>query len=73
VPQLDAADQLMDNRQVFLILRLVLVRHAGLLYGEVLDAETIRQGQFSFPAEVADVVMRWLDRQHSRCSWPDVD
>lgn len=60
--QPDAPDQLRENRQVVLILRLVLDRHASLRYGEVLDAQAVSQGRFSSLGELTDAVKEWLDR-----------
>ena len=39
-------DELVDSRQVFLVLRLVLNPQARLHHGELLDAEAICQGRF---------------------------
>ena len=73
VPHSSVTDRLVDHRQAFLVLRLVLDRHARLRYGEVLDADAIRQGRFTSPVELADVVKLWLDQQSTSHLWPDVD
>jgi len=73
VPQSGTTDDLSENHQVVLILRLVLDRRAELRYGEVLDAESGRQGRFESIAGLATMVQQCLERQRVASSWADTD
>ena len=61
--QLSAEEEFAGNREVVLILRFVLDRHAELRYGELLDGHAIRQGRFVSLAELTSAVKTWLERQ----------
>ncbi len=56
-------DELVDSRQVFLVLRLVLDPQAQLHHGELLDAEAICQGRFMTLSGLTELVAHWLERQ----------
>lgn len=51
------------GREVVLVLRLVFDRRMDLRYGELLDAESVRQGRFVGLPDLADAVQQWMDRQ----------
>ena len=61
--RLSTEDELAGNREVVLILRLVLDSYAELRYGELLDGQGIRQGRFVSLTELTSAVKTWLDRQ----------
>jgi hypothetical protein len=65
-------DQLSGNRQVVLILRLVLDRQRQLRHGELLDAEAHLEGRFVGLAGLKVMLDRWLERQQDDAS-PDED
>jgi hypothetical protein len=65
VRSLSPEDKLADNREVVLVIRFVLDRHAELKYGELLDGHAIRQGRFVSLAELTGGVKKWLERQSS--------
>ena len=56
-------DELVDSRQVFLVLRLVLDPQAQLHHGELLDAEAICHGRFMTLSGLTELVAHWLERQ----------
>ena len=61
--RLSTEDELAGNREVVLILHLVLDSYAELRYGELLDGQGIRQGRFVSLTELTSAVKTWLDRQ----------
>jgi hypothetical protein len=63
MPVASPEDQLSGNRQVILILRLVLDRQAQLRHGELLDAEAHLEGRFAGLDGLTETVGRWLARQ----------
>jgi len=63
VKRLSTEDELAGNREVVLILHLVLDSYAELRYGELLDGQGIRQGRFVSLTELTSAVKTWLDRQ----------
>jgi hypothetical protein len=63
VPASIEEDELVDSRQVFLVLRLVLNPQARLHHGELLDAEAICQGRFMTLSGLTELVAHWLERQ----------
>ena len=56
-------DDLIDSKQVILILRLTVDRHARLRHGELLDAGASGQGRFMTLSDMSEAVQQWLDRQ----------
>jgi hypothetical protein len=60
----DVEADLMESRQVVLVLRLTLDGNSQLLYGELLNAEGVGQGRFIDLMNLSNMVMRWLGRQH---------
>ena len=58
----DSEGEIAANREVVLVVRLVLDRHARLQRGELLDAESRSQGRFVTLTELGEVVRRWLSR-----------
>jgi hypothetical protein len=52
-----------DSRNVVLVLRLVLDRHAHLCRGELFDVEATRLGQFVNLTGLAEVIRVWLEQQ----------
>jgi hypothetical protein len=65
VPRPSPDDELTNYRQVVLIIRLVLDRHAQLRHGELLDAAATSQGRFVTLTEMGEAVSRWLRAQRA--------
>jgi hypothetical protein len=59
----DVESELIESRQVVLVLRLTLDRNSRLLYGELLNAEGVGQGRFIDLTHMSKTVKRWLGRQ----------
>lgn len=58
-------DELSGNRQVILILRLMLDRQNHVHRGEIIDVHGVCHGRFVNLPGLVDSVTRWLERQRT--------
>jgi hypothetical protein len=63
MPTSGAEDTLSENRQVVLILRLVVDRQGKLRHGELLDCDVMRQARFATLTGLQSTIRQWLERQ----------
>ncbi len=63
MPSSPVPDTLGERRHVTLILRLVLDRLQGLVYGEIVDADGRHGGHFRAWSELPGVVQSWIGRR----------
>jgi hypothetical protein len=59
---LSQSDALSENRQITLILRLLLDRKQNLLHGSLVDVTGLPIGQFSDWDSLVEAIQNWLSR-----------